>query len=326
MESAEGGDISCVVEFIRHDFWRMRLPLRNYIMKLSVKKLDATKMELDIEIPREVVSQKFDEVYEAIGKNAKIKGFRPGKAPRQVVEQHHSHLAQEEVLKGLVPETYHQALQKENLKPVALPEIYDVKLEDGLLTYKAKLEVKPNVEIKDYKGLKVKRQEAQVTDEDLKKSYEFILQSQGKLKEAPVDDSLARSLGYSNLKEFADSLRKQLEVNNDQQAKMDLEHQIIEQLLAKAAFRVPEVSINGQLEHLVKDAKMRLSWQGLKKEDIEAKDQELRKDLKDIAERDVKAYFILEKIAEMENIKVDNEEHLLKKVMEFLLREAKWES
>jgi len=295
-------------------------------MILSVKKLDATKRELSIELPKELVSQKFDEVYEAIGKSANIKGFRPGKAPRHILEQHHSRLAQEEVLKDLIPATYQEALEKENLKPVALPEIFDVKLDAGIISYKAKLEIRPDIEIKDYKGLKVKKQEAKVSDDDLKKVYDFLLQSQGKPKETPVDDSLAKSLGYSNLKEMEDSLKKQLEVNRDQQARADLEHQIIEQLLAKANFQVPEVSVSNQLEHLVADEKKRLSWQGMKKEDIEAKTEDLRKELKTIAERDVKAYFILEKIAELENIQVDNEEHLLKKVIEFLLKEAKWEA
>lgn len=294
-------------------------------MKLAVKKLDSNKREISVEVPKEIVSQKFDEVYQAIAKNAKIKGFRPGKAPRNIVEQHHSQLAQEEVLKDLIPETYQQALEKESLKPVALPEIFDVKLEAGILSYKAKLEIRPDVQIKDYRGLKVKKKEAKVTDEDLKKSYEFLLQSQGKPKETAIDDSFARSLGYANLKEFEDSLKKQLEVNREQQSRIDLEHQIIEQLLSMAKFEVPQASVNNQLEHLVKDAKMRLSWQGIKKEDIEAKDAPLRKELKDAAEKDVRTYFILEKIAELENIKVENDEELLKKVMEFLLKEAKWE-
>ncbi|MDP2939263.1 MAG: trigger factor [Candidatus Omnitrophota bacterium] len=294
-------------------------------MKFTVKKVDATKRELDIEVPKETVSQKFDEVYEAIAKNAKIRGFRPGKAPRQIVEQHHKPLAQEEVLKDLIPATYEEVLKKENLKAIALPEIFDVKLEAGILSYKAKLEIKPEVEIRDYKGLKIKKMPSNVTDEDLKKSYELILQSRGGPKETPIDDSFARSLGYTNLKELEASFKKQLEINCDQQAKIDLENQIIEQLLAKAKFEVPEASVNSQLEHLVKDAKMRLSWQGLKKEDIEAKHEGLRKELKDIAHRDVKVYFVLEKIAELENIKVDHEDNLLKKVMEFLLKEARWE-
>ncbi len=294
-------------------------------MKLAVKKLDTTKRELAIEIPKETVAEKFDEIYNAISKNAKIKGFRPGKAPRHIVEQHHSKLAQEEVFKDLIPTTYQEALEKESIKPVALPEIFDVKLEQGILSYKAKLEIRPEIDIKDYKGLKIKKKDNKVNEEDLKKSYDFLLQAQGKPKETPIDDSFAKSLGYTDMKEFEESLRKQLEVSKEQQARMDLEQQIIEQLLSKAKFDVPGVSVENQLEHLVKDAKMRLVWQGAKKEDVEARDEELRKQLRASAEKDIRAYFILDKIAELENIKVDNDEQLLKKVMEFLLKEAKWE-
>ena len=68
-------------------------------MKVETKKLDTTKVQLDIEVPAENVKQKFEEVYEKLGKEAKIPGFRPGKAPRDILEKHHSRLAREEVIK-----------------------------------------------------------------------------------------------------------------------------------------------------------------------------------------------------------------------------------
>ena len=71
-------------------------------MKVEVKKVDAVRHELKFEIPKERVSQKFDEVYKELGKIVKVKGFRPGKVPRQILESQHSGTAQEEVLQKLL--------------------------------------------------------------------------------------------------------------------------------------------------------------------------------------------------------------------------------
>ena len=92
-------------------------------MKVETKKLDETKMRLDIEVPSEMVKKKFDEVYERIGKEAKIPGFRPGKAPRDILEKHHGRLAQDEVIKDLIPEAYRQSIEKEKIGVVEVPEI-----------------------------------------------------------------------------------------------------------------------------------------------------------------------------------------------------------
>ena len=63
----------------------------------------------------------------------------------------------------------------------------------------------------------------------------------------------------------------------------------------------------------------------MKEEDIQKKEDEMRKELKPLAEKDLKVYLIMDHIAKQENITVAEGDHLLPKVMEFLLREAKWE-
>ena len=108
-------------------------------MKVNINKIDTLKRELEIEVPQDRVKEKFDVVYEEIKKNVKIPGFRPGTAPRSILEKHHSKLAHEEVIKQLLPETYQDALKNENLDVIALPEITDVKLDSASLRYKARV-------------------------------------------------------------------------------------------------------------------------------------------------------------------------------------------
>jgi len=125
-------------------------------MKVAVKKVDAVKHELKFEIPKERVSQKFNEVYKELGKIIKVKGFRPGKVPRHILESQHSEKAKEEVLRKLVPEVYQEGIKQEQLIPLDMPEIADVDFKDGVVTFTAQLDIKPEVIIDQYKGIKVK--------------------------------------------------------------------------------------------------------------------------------------------------------------------------
>lgn len=294
-------------------------------MNATVKKIDACKREMVIDIPKEVVQSKFDEVFKLIQKKAQIKGFRAGQAPMHLVQSEHSQLAREEVLKDLIPNSYKEALEKENLLPVNLPEVSDVSFKDGGLTFKASFEVVPEVKIKKYKGLEVKRKKTSVTEEDLKKSFEFLRKSQGLDDKTQIDDTFAKGLGYPNLKELEETIKKQMEFSKQQEARNDIENQIAEQLLKNSELEVPQSSLAKQLEYLLEDTKHRMAHQGVKKEEIDSKEQTIKEKLKPLAENDVKLYFILDKIAELENIKVDKPEQKTAKVMEFLLKEAKWE-
>ena len=294
-------------------------------MKVETKKLDACKREIFVEVPQELVKQKFDEVYKEMGKNLQIKGFRQGKVPRDILESRHSDLAREEVLKNLIPSTYQEAIEKEKLEPVDMPEVSDVKLQESGVSFKAKVEVKPEVKIKNYKSLKVRRKKTEVTSEDVDKSLETLKKSQGLDEKTAIDDAFAKGLGQANLNDLKENMRKQLAIMKDQHAHQDVENQIIEQLLKNTSFDLPESTIKKQLDYMVKDAKMRLSYQGVKKEDVEAKEEELRVQLKEEAKKAVQVYFILDKIAQLEKLDIKQSDQLSKRVIEFLLKEAQWQ-
>lgn len=293
-------------------------------MKVTVKKLDAIRREMRFEVPRERVSQTLNEVFDSISKVAKVKGFRPGKVPRNVLENEHSALAQEETIKKLIPEVYREALKQENISPLDLPEISDVELKDGIMTFTATLDIKPEVKVRDYKGIQVKRKSNKVTDDEINKTLDFFRQSQGQGKEVVVDDSFARGLGYPDLAAFKQSLTGQLEIDKDRQNRLDVENQIVNALLKETKVAVPQSLVNKQVEHRLAEARERMKSQKMSEEDSAKKEEELRKNLKGPVEKDVKVYLIMDKIAQEEGITVQEGESMPAKVMSFLLKEAQW--
>ena len=294
-------------------------------MKVEVKKVDATRREIKFEIPKERVVKRLEEVYADISKVAKIRGFRPGKAPRHIVEQEHGKIAQEKMMESLIPEVYQEAVKQESLAPIDFPEISDVQYKDGILCFKASLDIQPDFTVQDYRGIKVVKKATEVTDEEISKTLDFFKTAQGKDKEIKIDDEFAKGLGYASLDELKTSFKRQMELEKDRQNRSDVENQIIEFLVKNTKLVVPKTTVLRHLDRLAQDARKRLEHQKLKPEDLEKRVEEFMKTMKPNAERDVKAYFILEKIAEQEKMTIEQGENVFQKVIGFLLKEAQWE-
>lgn len=295
-------------------------------MKVDVKKVDALKRELRFEIPKDRVSKTMEEIYGEVSKVAKVKGFRQGKVPRNILVNTHGKAVQEETIKKLIPEVYHEGLQKENIDPIDLPEISDVNLKDGALTFTAKFDIRPEIKVKDYKGIKVQRKSSKVTDDDVNKTLEILKKGQGgEGKETVVDDAFARGLGFPNLEEFKGALTRQLEMDKDRQSRLDVEQQIVDALMKDAKFTVPQSLLKKQMDYRISDARKHYKSHGMPESEIQKKEVELREQLKDAVERDVKVYLVFQEIAKAENITTAQGENIMMKVMEFLLKEASWQ-
>jgi len=293
-------------------------------MKVEVKKVDALKREMKFEISREKVTQAMDEVYNEIGKHAKIKGFRPGKVPRHILVNSHGQLAKDETIKKIIPQAYHDGISQHQLNPIDLPEITDVDLKDGVLTFKATLDIRPDVDLGQYKAIKVVRKPSEVTEEEVQKTLEFFKKGRGD-KEVIIDDNFAKGMGFPSLEEFKKALKHQLESDKDRNNRMDVENQIVEELIKTVKLIVPQSLVKRQLHYRLNEALKRLKAQGLKEEELKKKEEELRPQLEPVVEREVRIFLILEEIGKVENIiTTDPNDSLPAKVMEFLMKEAAW--
>ena len=288
-------------------------------MKTEVKKLDSTKREMCVEVTGDIVKNKFEDVFKAIAKDAKVPGFRPGNAPRDILEKHYSSFAQEQVMKELIPELYNKALEKEGLDVIELPQISDVKLDRNTISFKATVEISPEILLKNYKGLKASYKKISVTAEDIKRNIDSLKESR---KIDNLDDNFAKGLGYISLADLEKAIERQIFSQRENQQRQAIESEIIDQLTKDLDFKIPQSLIDRQLQDLLRQTKLDLALKGIPREKIDEQEKEMIKELEPQAKSQVKIYLVLSSIAKKEDIAIDD--HMPHKVMEFLLRHAEW--
>src|SRR5512147_129868 len=149
-------------------------------MKILVENLSPVEKKVTIEVDPDRVAKALSRAYQSLGRRVKLKGFRPGKAPRHVLERSFREQVEAEVLESLVQDTFAQAVREQSIDAVAPPRVQVG--EGGLaqgrpLGYTARVEVKPRLEPRDYRGLKAPRKTAEVTDQMLADELTRLQQS-----------------------------------------------------------------------------------------------------------------------------------------------------
>jgi trigger factor len=135
-------------------------------MDVKIETLSSVKKQLSFEVGADQVNAEIEKAYQKIGRTAKIKGFRPGKIPRHLLEQYYGPQMEEQVLSKLINDSYFKALANNDIRAIADPQIVESgTLEKGKpFSYTAQVEVKPEIEVRDYQGLPLIREELLVND------------------------------------------------------------------------------------------------------------------------------------------------------------------
>ena len=124
-------------------------------LKINVKNITSCEKRLTIDVPQETVAEEFATFYQAVGKRAKIPGFRPGHAPKNVVALHYRDTARNEVLRELLTRTISEAVTQESLPVIGYPRVEKVEFDESKLKFDAHVEIKPKVKIDKYTNLSV---------------------------------------------------------------------------------------------------------------------------------------------------------------------------
>ena len=160
-------------------------------LKIHVKNISACEKKLSIDVPEEVVTDEFNQFYEAISKRAKIPGFRPGHAPRNVVALHYKDAAKSEVLKELVFKSLQNAVETEEILLIGNPKVENVDFAETRLKFDALVEVRPKVKIDRYAGLEIKHEPLKVNDDELREAIQKLQDARGKfvvIENRPVQE------------------------------------------------------------------------------------------------------------------------------------------
>ncbi|MBM4277869.1 MAG: trigger factor [Deltaproteobacteria bacterium] len=373
-------------------------------MNITVEEISSVKKKVNVEIPQEQVTKEIESFYREVGKQAKIKGFRPGKIPKDILERHFKDYVKSEVIQKLIQETYPAALSEKDLHPVSPPVVDPGELESGKpFQYSATVEVKPEIKMEGYTGLNIEGKKESAKEEEVEerlkglqnlhaqlktvpeprpvqsgdhviidyearmdkkpleegKAVDFTVEIGGgrfipaleekmiglkqeeekeievpfpedygykkwagktvsffvKVKEIkekvlpPLDDEFAKDLGdYASLEDLKAKLKEEIEKEKELMLDRQLKDQMIEQLIQANSFEIPESMVVEQAKALVSDTKLRLASQGIALKNLNIPEEKLQEDYKEVAQKQVRTFLILEKIAAQEGIAVTDEE------------------
>ncbi|MBV9760060.1 MAG: trigger factor [Acidobacteriaceae bacterium] len=358
------------------------------------------KRSLEIEIPLEEVERARERVTNSIKQRVRLPGFRPGKAPLNLIQSRFESEIRSEVLDLLLPQAFRERVQKEELKVVGSPNITDLHFDPGEpIRFKADFEVAPEFELGDYRGLPVKYEEPTVNDEELSKRLDAMRENKAEYvnldprpiengdhvlvhlksvaglaepidqdvqievgaeqtlpefnaaltgaspddvkqvdvtypedyaqerlagktvqfeltpkivrkKELPVlDDEFARDLGdYQNLEELREAVRKTIFQEKQYAAQQQAKEELIDRLVERNEFSVPEAYIDRQIENQVRMRLRDLTGQGIDPSNLKLDWEKIKESQREKAVRSVRASLLLEKVAEREGIAATKDE------------------
>src|SRR5262245_1188566 len=144
-------------------------------MKVEVEKQPGSVSKLQIELPAEEVTKEWDAIANSFARFAKIPGYRPGKAPRAVIDKRFRKEIQDELTKKLVSKSYHEAVEQEQLRVASLTNIEDIEFgEDKSMRFRATVVTAPEFELPDYKEIPVQLPEAKISDKEVEEAIERL--------------------------------------------------------------------------------------------------------------------------------------------------------
>ncbi len=161
-------------------------------MKSAVETLTPTRAKLTVEVPFEELKPSLDAAYKKIAQQINVPGFRRGKVPASIIDRQVGREAVlQEAVQDLVPQKYMEALQENDLQPLAQPDIEVTKFEDNeTLEFTAEVDVKPTIELPEYDGIEASVEDLEVSDADVEEQVAALRERFGTLSdvERPAAD------------------------------------------------------------------------------------------------------------------------------------------
>jgi trigger factor len=378
-------------------------------MNVTVQNLAPCKKLVRVEVETETVDKTFDSISKEFQREAAFPGFRPGKAPLDMVLRKYDKDIQSEVKKKLISDSYKKAVEEQKLDVLGYPDIEEIQFSRGQpLQFAATIETAPEFELPEYKGLVVKREARSVTDADVERALEALREPHAtfKTEDRPVqtgdiavvnytgssdgqpltalapdaarlaeqknfwvdvpsssfipgfaeqligakagehravtvdfpanfvtpelagkkasydvevlevktkvlpaiDETFAKNFGAENLEKLRAGVRKDLENELSFKQTRDIRNQVIGSLLQRVNFELPATAVAQETRNVVYNIVRENQKRGVSRELIEKQKDQIFSAATNQSKDRLKVAFLLQKIAEKEDIKVSQEE------------------
>jgi len=372
-------------------------------METNIEEISQVKRQISVEIETEEVTKKLDQAYNELSKRAKVKGFRPGKTPRKILEQYYGKEIMTDVKNDLIKESFSKVIEETKLFPLGNPSIEDEAIRPGEnFRYTILMEIRPDFELKEYMGISVEKEILNISEDNADKKLEEIREAHAQLvfineergikegdyviidyecmwKDKPIkgiegkdfmihvgdknfypeiesgikglkkaeekdikidfsedfsdrrlanksvlfhirvedikkkdlsdlNDDFARSLGkeFKSLADLREKVKKEITLQEEKKIDSELKKRLLKKITAKVDFELPEAMVENEIEYSMATIKQNFLRAGSKLESANISEDTMRQDLKLAAERKVKEELILSKIADLEDIKLED--------------------
>lgn len=367
-------------------------------MKYKIRHTNKTQKTIEFHISKELVSGELNRIYQEISKTASLPGFRTGKAPIELVKKRYKKEVRDEAVSNLLTDSFRKAIKESDINMLGFPEISDLEFdEERGMSYKITVNIKPEIKLKNYKRLNLKKIDKEVKESDIDSEIDNLREANAKfitkernaasgdyiicdvecaIENSPLEkkeniwlyvgdeafipgrslEGLRRSdekdiekvlpTGYSkkelagkiakfhikvkevkekilpeldeeflatlgnfkSIAELRESIRRMIKRRNEIEERRELENQVLKLLDKMAIFDAPQFMVDEHHERLVNETKEWLKLERYPEDQINSMEKAIRKILKTEALREVRTYFILDEIAKLEDIGVDNKE------------------
>lgn len=378
-------------------------------MNVTVENLAPCKKLMRVEVEAQKVDETFESVTKDFRREANLPGFRPGKAPRDMVLRKYEKEILEETKRKLISEAYRKAVEEQKLDVVSHPDIEEIQFGRGqALQFAATIETAPEFELPEYKGLPIKREMQSVTDADMERAINLLRERQvsftkverpvqsadiavvnytGTCEGKPItelapaakglteqkhfwvevgansfipgfgdqligakagdkrtvtvdfptdfvtpqlagkkgsyevevvevkekvlpalDEALAKAYGAESLEKLRAGVRSDLENELKFKQEKTLRSELVRALLGRINFDLPETAVARETRNVVYDLVQENTKRGIPRQAIEQQKEQIYSAATHNAKERLKVQFLLQKIAEKEDIKVSQEE------------------
>jgi len=382
-------------------------------VNVTVENLAPCKKLVRVEVEAQKVDETFDSVTKEYQKEANLPGFRPGKAPREIVVRKYAKDIEQEAKRKLISEAYKKAVDEQKFDVLGYPDIEEIQFGRGqALQFAATVETAPEFELPEYKAIPVKKETRTVTEEDVNRALDVLRQPQtnyqtvdraagngeivvvnytGTIDGKPItdlapaatglteqknfwveigantfipgfaeqlvgaraaekrtvtidlpadfvtkelagkhavfevavvevkektlpalDDAFAKSYGAESFEKLKEGVRRDLEKELDFKQSKSIRNQLVRSLLNRVTFELPETAVAQETRNVVYDIVQENAKRGVSRDIIEQQKDRIYTAASQGAKERVKVAFLLQKIAEKEDIKVSQEEIALR--------------